>query len=482
MWVLQTSERLNTFDKLFFLCLNEFVVPMNNRAIKQEEYFIQNVSPIDGRYRQQLDSLRGAFSEYAYIHQRIHVEIEYLIFLSKNGVIKKLDKSTIHKLRIISDTFSTQDAQKIKNIEKSINHDMKAIEYFLQEKCKELQLDSLIPFIHWGITSDDTGNLAYGIALNQNNNECIIPTLETLLQTLRKLSNTYKKSLFLARTHGQPAVPTTFGKEIANFSVRLHKQYNLIKGYEFDGKLMGAVGNLNAHKLFFPSINWIEKSKLFVASLGLKPNIYTTQILPYDNWVSYFQILMNINNIVRGLCVDMWTYITLEEVKLKKKTEEVGSSTMPQKVNPIDFENAEGNCEIANTYYQLFERKLLQSRLQRDLSDSVVKRTFGTALAHTILAWNSLQKGLSKIGLDDQMARTHITDHYEVLAEAIQTYLRLKNDTTGYEKVKKMTRGKKMTKILYQTIVRELHLEALENLSPEQYVGYSEELAQGPTL
>lgn len=454
---------------------------MKNGTNNQDEFSIQNVSPIDGRYRQQTDSIRGIFSEYAYIRQRVHVEIEYLIFLSKNDVIKKLDKSSILKLRTISRTFSLHDAQKIKSTEKKISHDMKAIEYFLQEKCKELQLDPLIPFIHWGITSDDTGNLAYGMALNQNNNECIIPTMEILLETLRKLSSTYKKSLFLARTHGQPAVPTTFGKEIANFYVRLHKQFRLLKGYEFDGKLMGAVGNLNAHKLFFPSTNWIEKSKLFVLSLGLKPVTHVTQILPYDNWVSYFQILMNINSIIKGLCVDMWTFIMLEEVKLKKKEGEVGSSTMPQKVNPIDFENAEGNCEIANTYYQLFERKLLQSRLQRDLSDSVVKRTFGTAIAHTFLAWESLRKGLNKIELDHEIANMHVINHYEVLAEAIQTQLRLKNDTAGYEKVKKMTRGKKMTKILYQTIVREFHLEALENLSPDQYVGYSEELTD-PTL
>lgn len=455
---------------------------MKNRTNKQEEFFIQNVSPIDGRYRQQLDPIRDIFSEYAYIRQRVHIEIEYLIFLSQNGVIKKLDKSNIAKLRTVSRTFSIQDAQEIKDTEKKTNHDMKAIEYFLQKKCIELKLDSLIPFIHWGITSDDTGNLAYGMALNQNNIECIVPTLETLLQSLRNLSIAYKKSTFLARTHGQPAVPTTFGKEIANFYVRLEKQYSQLEKYEFEGKLMGAVGNLNAHKLFFPSVDWIEKSKLFVLSLGLKPVTHVTQILPYDNWVSYFQILMNVNSIVKGLSVDMWTYIMLEEVKLKKKEGEVGSSTMPQKVNPIDFENAEGNCEIANTYYQLFERKLLYSRLQRDLSDSVVKRTFGTALAHTLLAWNSLQKGLSKIGLDDQTAREHVMDHYEVLAEAIQTYLRLKNDTAGYEKVKKMTRGKKMTKILYQSIVRELHLEALINLLPEQYVGYAEELAQDPAL
>lgn len=455
---------------------------IKNIINKQEELSIQNISPIDGRYRQQIDNLPRMFSEYAYIRHRVQVEIEYLIFLSQNGVGKKITQTQINKLRTVYQSFSSHDALEIKDIEKTVNHDMKAIEYFLQKKCKESKLDSLIPFIHWGITSDDTGNLAYGIALNSNNFECMIPTLESLMQTLRKLGTTHKKSLFLARTHGQPAVPTTFGKEIINFYVRLRKQYVRLKRHAFEGKLMGAVGNLNAHALFFPSVDWVKKSREFVKSFKLQPVVYTTQILPYDSWVSYFQILMNINSIIKGLSADMWTYIMLEEVKLKKKEGEVGSSTMPQKVNPIDFENAEGNCEIANAYYQLFERKLLVSRLQRDLSDSVVKRTIGTAIAHTLLAWKSLQKGLGKIELDSEGAQKHVMEHYEVLAEAIQTQLRLKNDAEGYEKVKKMTRGKKMTRELYQTIVRELQLTMLEHLSPEQYIGYAEVLAQDPTL
>jgi len=455
---------------------------MKNNINKQEELSIQNISPIDGRYKQQLNNVRASFSEYAYIRNRLQVEIEYLIFLSKNGVGKKILQTQILMLRSMYQNFSLHDALEIKGIEKMINHDMKAIEYFLKEKCKESKLDSLIPFIHWGITSDDTGNLAYGIALNNNNVECIVPTLGSLLETLRKLAVTHKKSLFLARTHGQPAVPTTFGKEIINFYVRLQKQYIQLKKHRFEGKLMGAVGNLNAHALFFPSINWVKKSKEFVESFGLRPVVYTTQILPYDSWVSYFQIIMNINSIIKGLSNDLWTYIMLEEVKLKKKEGEVGSSTMPQKVNPIDFENAEGNGEIANAYFQLFERKFPVSRLQRDLSDSVVKRTIGTAVAHTLLSWNSLQKGLGKIELDVDTANKHVMEHYEVLAEAIQTQLRLNNDAEGYEKVKKMTRGKKMTKELYKAIIRDLKLNTLENLTPEQYVGYAEDLAQDPTL
>lgn len=448
----------------------------------QDEIALQNITPIDGRYKRQLPLFSDYFSEYAYIRYRVQVEVEYLIFLSKNNVTKKLTNKQIATLRSIYKTITPQQVVEIKQIEHEINHDMKAIEYFLQRICKKMKLEHLTPFIHWGITSDDTGNLAYGIALTQCSNQVIIPTLQSLMVEIRKIAISNKNNLLLARTHGQPAVPTTFGKEMFNFYVRLEKLVRIVEHHTFEGKLMGAVGNLNAHRLAFPSINWIQQSKTFVQGLGLKPNVHVTQILPYDNWISYFQTLSNINGIIGGLSRDIWIYIMLEEVKLKKKEGEVGSSTMPQKVNPIDFENAEGNCEIANSYFQLYERKLLQSRLQRDLSDSVVKRTIGTALSHTILAWKSIQKGLQKIEFDIEIAHKHLMDHYEVLAEAIQTQLRLKNDQKGYEKVKKVTRGKKMTKQLFQTLVNELGLDTLKDLTPEMYGGYAEELVESGSL
>lgn len=443
---------------------------------QQDELSLQNITPLDGRYKQQLIELSSYFSEYAYIRYRVQIEVEYLIFLSKNKVTKKLTNQQIATLRSIYKKITPQQAGEIKQIERKINHDMKAIEYFLQRMCKRIKLEHLISFIHWGITSDDTGNLAYGLALSQCSNNVIVPVLQSLVAEIKKIAISNKNFPLLARTHGQPAVPTTFGKEVSNFYVRLNKQLTVLKHHYFEGKLMGAVGNLNAHRLAFPSINWIQQSSIFVRSLGLQPNIHVTQIVPYDNWISYFQTLISINGIIGGLSRDMWTYIMLEEVKLRKKEGEVGSSTMPQKVNPIDFENAEGNCEIANSYFQLYERKLLSSRLQRDLSDSVVKRTIGTALSHTLLAWKSIQKGLQKIEFDSETAKRHLTNHYEVLAEAIQTQLRLKNDHEGYEKVKKMTRGKKMSKTLYQTIVRDLGLVQLADLTPERYMGYAEEL------
>lgn len=451
-------------------------------SLYQDEISLQNITPIDGRYKQQTLKLSSYFSEYAYIRNRVYIEIEYLVFLSKKKLIKKSSSQDIRKLRSIYTNFSLQQAVEIKQIEHMTNHDMKAIEYFLQNECKKIKLVHFVPFIHWGITSDDTNNLAYGMALSQCNSDHIIPTLQSLINTLKQMAEHDKKSVLLARTHGQPAVPTTFGKELFNFYIRLQKQLMVIKKFRFEGKLMGAVGNLNAHRLAFPSINWIQESKLFVHSLGLYPHIHVTQILPSDNWISYFQTLSTINGILIGLSRDIWTYIMLEEVKLKIKEGEIGSSTMPQKVNPIDFENAEGNCEIANSYFQLYERKLTQSRLQRDLSDSVVKRTMGTTFAHTLLAWGSIEKGLHKIEFDVQSAKTHINNHYEVLAEAIQTQLRLKNDQEGYEKVKKMTRGKKMTQELFQSIVRKLGLHELKDLTPQTYLGYAEELVENGLL
>ena len=447
-------------------------------SFTQDEASLQNITPIDGRYKSQLLEFSNYFSEYAYIRYRIYVELQYLIFLSENGVAKKLSKKVSDMLLSIYTKFTLEDALQIKKRELVLNHDIKAIEYFLQEKLMALRLDSYTPYIHWGITSDDANNLAYSLALSECNAQVIVPNLQNLLHIVKQIAQNDKKSILLARTHGQPAVPTTFGKEIINFYVRLNQQLLTLKNFQFEGKLMGAVGNLNAHKCAFPKVNWIQKSKTFVSSLGLTPNMFSTQILPLDTWIAYFQTLTTINGILGGLNRDMWTYIMLEEVKLKKKEGEVGSSTMPQKINPIDFENAEGNGEIANSYFQLYERKLISSRLQRDLSDSIVKRTLGTALSHTILSWKSTQKGLQKIKFDLDVSRSHINSHYELLAEAIQTQLRLKNDQEGYEKVKKMTRGKVMTKQLFQSLVSELGLKDLENLTPETYLGYAEELVE----
>jgi len=405
---------------------------------------LTNVSPIDGRYAKSLVSLKEYFSEYAYIKYRVKVEIEYLIkFLQIKKTAKKYKK-----LQSIEDNFSVDDAQRVKEIEGKIHHDVKAIEYFLREKFKKLGLNKLSSFIHLGI--------------------------EIMVKWLNGLIIENKDKVMLARTHGQVAVPTTFGKEIANFNERLLKQQKKLKDFKFEGKLNGAVGNYNALQFVYPKINWQKFSKEFIEDLGLRTNFYTTQILPYDNWLEYFQIIYLINGILLGLAQDMWNYIMLDVLILKKEKNQVGSSTMPQKINPIDFENAEGNIQIANNYFELFQRKLMVSRLQRDLSDSIVKRTFGTAFGHSLLAWKGIVKGLGKISVNEIKTKTELDNHWEVLAEAVQTYLRSVGDEKAYEKLKDLTQGKKIEKKEYLEIISKLGLDKenkFRELTPEKYVG-----------
>jgi len=439
-----------------------------------------NISPLDGRYASKLSFFKDFFSESALFKKRIFVEIEYLKQLSSFGVIRKLSQKEIVVLDQIVSNFDLNDALRIKEIEEKINHDIKAVEYFLREKFNRKKLEDLTAFIHLGLTSEDINNLAYGLIFKDFKKNVLEKELEKVLVSLKELADRYKKMPFLARSHGQPAVPTTFGKEIANFVHRLQKQQKRLNVFKFEGKLNGAVGNYNALSLIFRQIDWIKFSRVFIGQLGLVPNFNTTQILPYDNWVEFFQKLILINNIFLGLSRDIWTYIMLEELRLIAGKNQVGSSTMPQKVNPIDFENAEGNLEVANSYFQLYERKLPISRLQRDLSDSTVRRTFGVALGHTVLAWNSLQQGLGKIALDEEKIKENLNHHWEVLAEAIQVYLRSTGEVRGYEKIKKITQGKKMTRENYLSLIKELRLDKTEidfiNLSPEKYVGLADKL------
>ena len=431
---------------------------------------LTNVSPIDGRYAKSLVSLKEYFSEYAYIKYRVKVEIEYLIkFLQIKKTAKKYKK-----LQSIEDNFSVDDAQRVKEIEGKIHHDVKAIEYFLREKFKKLGLNKLSSFIHLGLTSEDVNNLAYGLILKEFNRKTVLPEIEIMVKWLNGLIIENKDKVMLARTHGQVAVPTTFGKEIANFNERLLKQQKKLKDFKFEGKLNGAVGNYNALQFVYPKINWQKFSKEFIEDLGLRTNFYTTQILPYDNWLEYFQIIYLINGILLGLAQDMWNYIMLDVLILKKEKNQVGSSTMPQKINPIDFENAEGNIQIANNYFELFQRKLMVSRLQRDLSDSIVKRTFGTAFGHSLLAWKGIVKGLGKISVNEIKTKTELDNHWEVLAEAVQTYLRSVGDEKAYEKLKDLTQGKKIEKKEYLEIISKLGLDKenkFRELTPEKYVG-----------
>lgn len=427
------------------------------------------LSPLDGRYASQTADLRLYFSEFAFIKYRVRVEVKYLLFLAKWKVVRTLTKEEIHKLLSLTDTFSVADAKEVKKIEHETKHDVKAIEYFLKEKLAGSTCEDLLPFVHFGLTSEDVNNLAYGCMLLGAHKEIMLPAIKKILEEIKTIAAANKTSYTLARTHGQPAVPTTFGKELAVYVARLKKLEQRLTTFQFEGKLNGAVGNYNALAFALPNINWIRFSREFIASFDLHPNLITTQILPADNFIEYSFLLSQANAIFIGLCQDMWTYISRGLVKQKKVSGQVGSSTMPQKINPIDFENAEGNLQIANNYFELFARKLPVSRLQRDLSDSTVKRTIGMALGHTLLAWKSLEKGLSKISFDTEAAFEELNGHYEILAEAMQIYFKMHGDEKGYEKVKHMLMGKRIDKKMYEELTREF--PALAKLTPATYIG-----------
>ncbi len=438
-----------------------------------ENHSLTNISPLDGRYSDTAAFLKNYFSEYALFHYRVFVEIEYLLAFSDLKIIPVVQNKLKTQLKKISETFNLKDAEKIKKIEVKIQHDVKAVEYFLQEEFKKKGLSGLCQFIHIGLTSDDINNLAYGLILKDFTDEIAIPRLSELVRQISQIAIKYRNVPILGRTHGQPAVPTTFGKEIRNFQERVQQKLTRLKLIKVEGKLNGAVGNYNALVFVYPKIDWMKFSTKFLKKLGLEPNLFTTQILPYDNWIKLFQQYLLINGVIIDLARDLWFYILLEELKLKKKEEEVGSSTMPQKVNPIDFENAEGNAEIANSYFGLYQQKLISSRLQRDLSDSTVRRTFGEALGHTVLAWQSLSKGLGKIEVDEKKAEKHLNEHWEILTEAVQTYLRSNNRPEAYEKVKTFVRGRKMAKEDYLSLLKRLGIDdqKLKNLTPQTYLG-----------
>src|SRR5687768_14857543 len=355
------------------------------------------LSPLDSRYENETAPLRDCFSEFAYLRSRARLELSYLSALSKAGLIRPLTDSE----RAVLDTFTDDDARTIQEFEKTTKHDVKAIEYFLREKFP----NELHPWIHFGLTSEDINNIAQAIALRDSRDRVLLPAFDRLITSLRGFTKKYRALPMLARTHGQAAVPTTLGKEIAVYLVRLQKCRNEIANHKFEAKLTGAVGNFNALYAAAPQVNWISFSENFIQELGLEQNIVTTQILPYDNWVRYFASLKLINSILTGYAQDMWRYISDGFIKQALIEGEVGSSTMPQKVNPIYFENAEGNLGIANVLLAHYGQKLPVSRLQRDLSDSTVRRTFGVALGHTLLAWNNITRGMSRVDADEDQIK-----------------------------------------------------------------------------
>ncbi|WP_316736831.1 adenylosuccinate lyase [Pedobacter aquatilis] len=404
---------------------------------------LQAISPVDGRYRKTTESLAAYFSEEALIKYRVYVEIEYFIALCEINLpgLEKFDKSLYPQLRQIHENFSETDALEIKETEKVTNHDVKAVEYFIKAKFDGLSLQDYKEFIHFGLTSQDINNTAipYSIKLALNNS--YYPAIQSLIEKIKELATEWKDIPMLAHTHGQPASPTKLGKEFLVFAERLNIQLNALKAIPNSAKFGGATGNFNAHHIAYPQINWIDFSnKLVNETLGLTRAQHTTQIEHYDQFAAQCDALKRINNIIIDLDRDIWTYISKNYFKQKIKAGEIGSSAMPHKVNPIDFENAEGNAGIANALFEFFAAKLPISRLQRDLTDSTVLRNVGVPFGHTLIAINSTLRGLNKILLNEAALHADLEDNWAVVAEAIQTVLRRVNYPNPYEALKELTR------------------------------------------
>lgn len=441
------------------------------------------ISPVDGRYRKQVDKLSSYFSESAIIRYRVLVEVEYFIALCEIPLpqLRKFDHALFHDLRAIYIEFRPEDALAVKMIEKETNHDVKAIEYFLAEKFKSLKIGGYRDFIHFGLTSQDINNTAFPLALKNAFIEVYKPLLDEILTSLATRSREWKKIAMLARTHGQPASPTTLGKEISVFHERLEKQVALLETIPSSAKFGGATGNFNAHHVAYPKINWIVFSDKFVRErLGLERLRTTTQIEHYDNLAAFFDNLKRINTILIDLSRDCWTYISMDYFRQKVKKGEVGSSTMPHKVNPIDFENAEGNLGLANAIFEHLSAKLPVSRLQRDLTDSTVIRNIGVPLAHSMIAFRSILKGLDKLILNEGKICSDLDGNWAVITEAIQTILRREQYPEPYEALKELSRGKEgITRKSIHAFIDKLKVTEkvkaeMKAITPQNYIGVFE--------
>jgi adenylosuccinate lyase len=438
------------------------------------------ITPIDGRYRNKVSVLEEYFSEYALIKYRVMVEIEYFIALCAQPIpqLAGFDHSENEKLRAIFTGFSVEDAERVKEIEKTTNHDVKAVEYFIKEKFDELGFSAYKEFIHFGLTSQDINNTAVPCSLRDALQEVYFPQIEGLVHKLGELADSWDDVPMLAHTHGQPASPTRLGKEIRVFIERINVQLDLLRNIPCYAKFGGATGNFNAHHVAFPSIDWVKFGNGFcVNSLKLERSQYTTQIAHYDNYGAIFDNLKRINTILLDLDRDMWTYISMDYFKQKIKKGEIGSSAMPHKVNPIDFENSEGNIGLANALFEHLSAKLPVSRLQRDLSDSTVLRNIGTPLAHSIIAIQSTMKGLGKLLLNMEAIDNDLERNWSVVAEAIQTVLRSENYPNPYEALLKLTRtNAKINKATIHEFIDSLNVgeelkARLKGITPHNYTG-----------
>ncbi|HVF62883.1 MAG TPA: adenylosuccinate lyase [Casimicrobiaceae bacterium] len=446
------------------------------------------LSSLDGRYADKVDALREHFSEYGLVRTRVRVEIEWLLALADEPSISEVPPfagSTRETLITAWREFSVDDAVRVKAIERTTNHDVKAVEYWLKERfASDRDVVPAAAFFHFACTSEDINNLAYGVALKSARDDVLLPAINGVLADLRSLAHAQAGTAMLARTHGQAATPTTLGKEIANVVARLARAVHTFERVPIKGKINGAVGNYNAHVIAYPDVDWEKLAARFVASLGLELNPYTTQIEPHDAMAEYFDALARIDTILIDLDRDLWGYMSLGYFRQKLVVAEVGSSTMPHKVNPIDFENSEGNLGLANALLRHLADKLPISRWQRDLTDSTVLRSVGTALGHALVGWLSLRRGLAKLDVDEARIAADLDHNWEVLGEAIQTVLRRHGVPDAYEQLKTLTRGKHgMTREALHAFVNGLALpdeakQALLRLTPANYVGLAPKLAQ----
>jgi adenylosuccinate lyase len=444
------------------------------------------VSPIDGRYASKTEDLRPIFSEFGLIHHRVLVEIRWLQHLAACPAITEVPAFSEHANKILDglvDNFSQEDAQRVKNIERTTNHDVKAVEYFIKEKITgNAELEAVNEFVHFACTSEDINNLAYALMLREGRNQVILPLLDEVIDAVWKMAHDYAAIPMLSHTHGQPASPTTVGKEMANVVYRLEHQRNQIAEVKLLGKINGAVGNYNAHLSAYPELDWAGLANEFVESLGLAWNPYTIQIEPHDYIAELFDALARYNTVLLDFDRDIWTYISMGFFKQKTIAGEVGSSTMPHKVNPIDFENSEGNLGLANAIFAHLAQKLPISRMQRDLTDSTVLRNLGVGLAHSVIAYQSSLRGISKLEVDQARLATILDDNWEVLAEPIQTVMRRYGIEKPYEKLKELTRGQRVTAEAMQAFIEKLDIPEAEKqrlikMTPATYIGNATEQA-----
>ncbi len=442
---------------------------------------LEAIGSLDGRFRGNIEDIPNYFSEYATMRTRVELEIEWLVYINEIIGGKEITRDQVDQLRDIKNNFSLKDAQWIEEKDLEINHDTKSAEYFLRMKMEELGLEEFAPLVHIGLTSADIDDNTVRLCIKNFEEQYISVMRGSLLEYLKTLSIQYKDSVFLAKTHGRQAIPTTMGKELANYHNRLNKLDTKLRDFKFEGKLTGAVGNFNALYQNYPDLDWKEINSKFLKNLDLEPNMLTTQILPYENLVEYLNLTSQYNNVLVDLARNMWTYISEGYIKLQMNKGEVGSSTMAHKVNPISFEGCESHLTISNGIIEVLARNLPTNRLQRDLTDKYMVRELGLAMANTVLGYSMIYGGISHVDFNEEYALDELNNHWEILSEPMQTILREYGYQDAYEVIKDKTRGKTLTEDEYQKLIEELDIsekarKQLKELKPEEYIGWAKKI------